>query len=232
MKLKKANKFFFLDANALARLYFPDIGKKNIDYIYNFPNSQEITIEFALLEVYGVLCKCFNAGILTISDIRSVLTQIMTDCVNQKIILLNSSPYLIGRDAKRLLFLHATTPGMTFNSADALYLAACIDFAKIVNDPKKLIFVTSDKPLYNAAKTYNSFSTFHFWTCNLGNIYVSEFIPVKSHKDTSEVVHNCRSGEKIIIKPASAKKNFDTLTNAHCPVCNINVCPNTYPIAL
>ncbi len=221
-----------MDANALARLYFPDIGKKNLDYIHRYPNSQEITIEYALLEVYSILSKCYNAKILSASDIKLVLTELIRDCVSKKILLLDSKPYIVLRKAKRLLFLHATNPGMTFNSADALYLAACIDFASTVNNPDKLYFVTSDRPLYNAAKTYSQFKTFHFWTCNLGNSYVNEFIPVKLYKEIPEKVRMCKDGEKIVIRPASVKKNYDPSTKAHCPICEIGICPTTYSIAL
>ena len=123
---------------------------------------------------------------------------------------------------------------MGFGSADSLYLAACIDFAdSYISDPNKLVFVTSDNPLYKASLKFSTFKSFHFWTCNLGNTYVNEFIPVKDYKEKAaqkKTCPNCKN--QIIVKPATAKKNFDSRTKANCPNCNINVCPSTYLPAL
>jgi hypothetical protein len=42
---------FVLDACALARIYFDDIGTRNLLQIYSYPNSQHITPNFAHCEV-------------------------------------------------------------------------------------------------------------------------------------------------------------------------------------
>jgi len=42
--------FFILDACAIARIYFPDIGTANMLSIYNYPNSKMLAPNFAYSE--------------------------------------------------------------------------------------------------------------------------------------------------------------------------------------
>jgi predicted nucleic acid-binding protein len=223
-------KVFFLDANALVRLYYKDLGYNNLNYICNYGNHLLVTIDYAFLEIFSALAKAVNIGIISRIEAERIQSYIHVDMSRNVFRVLDSNPFVKSYDTKKTLFKYALNSGMSFGTADSLYLAACKYFAtSIVKDKNKVIFVTSDKRLYNAANSFSEFSSFHFWTCNLGNDLIDKFIPTKNFVEKPAIYGECANCGTRYLKKAAAKtpnKNVDG--TIFCSTCKISVCPSTY----
>lgn len=222
---------FVFDVNAIARLYFSDIGHKNLVHIFNLPDSLFYTITISKIELRSALIKSCSErpAPLNKSDVTKIMTKFYFDLSRNKIIMLESEP-LIGSSITHTLINNYASSGQTsFNAVDALYLSCCLLLRKQFKTTPKVVFVTSDRKLYNAAEKEKSIDAFNFWTCNLGNPYVNEFLPQKGKGVISEKKFKCPSCKsETILRHSKPSPNSDGATGASCAICHITNCPSTF----
>ena len=197
--------FFILDACAIARIYFPDIGTKNMLSIYNYPNSKMLAPNFAYSEAISALISTLNQRLIDQSQYRLAYARLTSDFSTHKIRATRISDAHINLSA-RLLEKHKMQPGrMRLSGADSIYLAMALRLSmQIKRFDGRVILVTSDGALYNSACDESSIETFHFWTCNLGCGCGTTIIPIKGDSNS------CLSCGKT------------------CAICRIDLCPSTY----
>lgn len=202
---------FVLDACAAARVYFKDIGTKNMRQIYDYPQSQMIVPGIALCEVLSTLISAYNNRVINVTQYEASRAAFEGDLRAGRIRSFNVAPATISLAAE-LLCKHKVQPGkMGLGGADSLYLATAVHLSATVKKYGwRVILVTSDNALYNAAQDEPNVEAFHFWTCDMGCHCGVEVVPVKG-KPTSP--NTCPSCGKV------------------CPECRHDLCPSTYQVA-
>jgi len=177
--------FFILDACAIARIYFPDIGTKNRLSIYNYPNSKMLAPNFAYSEAISALISTLNQRLIDQSQYRLAYARLTSDFSTHKIRATRISDAHINLSA-RLLDKHKMQPGrMRLSGADSIYLAMALRLSmQIKRFNGRVILVISDGALYNSACDESSIEPFHFWTCNLGCGCGTTIIPIKGDSNS------------------------------------------------
>ncbi len=184
---------FLFDACALARRYFSDIGTANIDQICRYPGSRVVFPNLAYAETVSTIVSAYNAGLLDDFSLSESLHLLDSDVVSPSFTKIAVSDMHI-YEAGRLLKKHKLVPrgrlgsGKTgMGGADAIYLAVALSLSREARySGDRVILVTSDRALYQAAQDEPGLETFHFWTCqcsHCGHVRV----PVKGRKNTCPV---------------------------------------------
>jgi len=102
--------FFILDACAIARIYFPDIGTRNMLKIYNYPNSRMLVPSFAYSETISALISTLNQRLIDQTQYKFAYARLTSDFSTYKIGTIRISDAHINLSA-RLLEKHKTQPG-------------------------------------------------------------------------------------------------------------------------
>lgn len=163
---------FLLDACAVARRYFPDIGTANIDQIFAYPNSIRVIPNLARVEAVSAMIAAFNSGVIDREVLDLALTTFLDDVREHAVVEVEVSDQHVSGGI-HLLQKHKYVPRgqkgtgkASIGGVDAVYLDIALMLtreAKRLGD--KLILVTSDWALYQSALDEPELETFHFWTC-------------------------------------------------------------------
>jgi predicted nucleic acid-binding protein len=202
--------YFVLDACALARIYVPDIGTRNLLQIRDYPDSKLVVPNLAYSETISALISFINQGLIDEDQYRLAKSGLSADFRTNKVI----STEITDADVKQseqLLERHKRQPGrMRLSGADSLYLALASRISPLLKTlGGRVILVTSDGALYDSALADPEIEAFHFWTCDMGCRCGREVIPVKGK---SKVPNSCPSCGQT------------------CPECRYELCPSTYQV--
>lgn len=206
--------YFVLDACTLARIYFPDIGTRNLLQIYDYPDSRILIPHIAYTETISVLISALNQRLINDNQYRLTRAALSSDLLSRKIVSIEVTDAHISTSG-RLLERHKRQPGkMKLSGADALYLALALQLASSIQRfDGRVILVTSDGALYKSALDEPDIEVFHFWTCDLGCQCGTILIPVK--------------GSPRPPKPA----NTCSTCGATCDICSVERCPSNYQVS-
>lgn len=201
---------FVLDACAAARIYFKDIGTKNMRQVYVYPQSLMLVPGIALCEVLSTLISAYNNRVINTAQYKAARAAFEGDLRAGKIRSLNTTPATINL-AATLLCKHKIQPGkMGLGGADSLYLATASHLAAAVEEYDcRVVLITADKALYNAAQDESNVESFHFWTCDMGCDCGVEVIPIKGRPTSPNICPNC---------------------GRVCTECRHDLCPSTYQV--
>lgn len=196
--------FFVTDACALARLYVPDVGSRNMLAIYSYAQSLMIAPNIVYPETISAFLESQRAGLIDQQQYVMLRARLRLDIESQKIISARVRRQQLDLAAD-LLERHKLQPRKSLGGADSIYLSLAVDLARRVKpEGDRVILVTSDGALYNSALDEPDIEVFQFWTCDFGCTCNKPFIPVKG------VMNSC---------PTCGKT---------CAVCRYDVCPSTY----
>jgi len=225
------NEFVFvLDASALSRRFYDDVGKNNLDKIFNYPNSSYYIPDIGIIETCSALLALENQGLIRHSEYQAAMSAIYTmiDAEELNVIRFTDD---FAREAVEILEKYKIQEHKSFNGMDSIYIIVSRRIAEILNGQEvKIVFVTSDTRLYNAAKDENLFDAFHFWTCDLG-CGCGTFIPAKSDHDRAPEVKKCEvCGNMLEVRVAKISRNTCNSCNRHCAKCKLEICPSTFSL--
>ena len=186
--------YFVLDACALARIYFPDIGTRNLLQIYNYPDSKILVPHIAYSETISVLISALNQRLIDDNQYRLTKAGLSSDLLSGKILSVEITDVHISA-SEQLLEKHKRQPGkMKLGGADALYLALALQLASSLQRfGGRVVLVTSDSALYSAALAESGIEAFHFWTCDLGCWCGTVWIPIKGSPQPPKLSNTCPS---------------------------------------
>jgi len=206
--------YFVLDACALARIYFPDIGTRNLLQIYDYPGSKIFVPHIAYSETISVLISALNQRLIDDNQYRLTKAGLSSDLLSGKILSVEITDVHISA-SERLLEKHKRQPGkMKLGGADTLYLALALQLASSLQRfGGRVILVTSDNALYNAALDESDIEAFHFWTCDLGCRCGTVWIPIKGSPQPPKLSNTCSS------------------CGATCESCGVERCPSGYQVS-
>jgi predicted nucleic acid-binding protein len=160
---------FVPDACAIARIYFEDIGSRNILQVYNYPDSLLVVPNFAHCEAISAMISALNNRDINAQQYVVAKAGLAYDFNIGKIqdLIVRNDLVKLGN---QLLQKHKMQVGkMGLSGADSLYLAVAVKLASATKQHGvRVILVTSDNALYRSAIDEQEIETFHSWTCNLG----------------------------------------------------------------
>jgi predicted nucleic acid-binding protein len=206
--------YFVLDACALARIYFPDIGTRNLLQIYDYPDSKILIPHLAYSETISVLISALNQHFIDDDQYRLAKARLSSDLLSRKILSVEVTDVHISASG-RLLEKHKRQPGrMKLGGADALYLALALQLASSLQHfGGRVILVTSDGALYSAALDEPDIEAFHFWTCDLGCQCGTVWTPIKGAPQPPKPSNTCST------------------CGATCDICCEERCPSKYRVS-
>ena len=181
----------FLDACALARRYFYDVGSRNIDQLFGLTDSAYLTDMLGIPETAGALRSTFeNPQFPTFRRQQfDAAIGLLTNHWRTQYQVLQIDPQAAS-DATALIYHHNLRGG------DAVHLALALKYrdAVLTKEPNDtIIVVTSDDRLADAA-TAKGLKVFHFWQCQCPSCGV-EFRPRKYNMNTCPGCNfTCRCG--------------------------------------
>lgn len=223
---------FVLDASALARKFYDDLGKTNLDKIFTQLDASFFIPEIGIIETVSALLAACNGGQISLEEYKAAVSVLYKMIEGEDIHVL-SPPNNYVKDCISILEQYKRIPGKSFNGVDAIYISLSRSIAdNLAPDGISVIFVTSDTKLYNACQEETSFKTFHFWTCNLGCGHTN-FIPQKGAKNKAAKYvkcHECKSD--VIVTPQVPTPNRCPICGQSCSDCNLKACPSTYEVNL
>ena len=196
--------FFITDACALARVYVPDVGTRNMLAIYRYAQSLMIAPNIVYPETVSAFLESQRAGLIDPQQYAMLRARLRLDIETRKVILTRVERRYLDLAAD-LLERYKLQPRKSLGGADSIYLSLAVDLAgRVKPEGDRVILVTSDGALYHSALDEPDIVVFHFWTCNFGCACNKPFVPVKG------VMNSC---------PTCGKT---------CAVCRYDVCPSTY----
>lgn len=222
------NIVFILDACALARKFYNDIGKINLDTVFGIEEAVFIIPEIGIIETISALLAACNEKKITYNEYKLAVSSLFKMINDKQINVIKlKSDYV--KDSIAILEKYKVQEGKSFNGIDSIYILLCNEIANQLNDfNRKVIFVTSDNKLYNASLDETNYNTFHFWTCDLGCGH-TQLIPKKGMIDTPEKVINCSVCQnKIVVKEEKKSSNTCPICGAHCINCDYTSCVSTF----
>jgi predicted nucleic acid-binding protein len=221
---------FLLDASALARIFYDDIGKTNLENILNYPGSILYTPEIGIIETISALLAACNSEDISIEEYTLAVSTLYNMVDKGELNVLSLTDDYV-QDCISILEQYKTKPDKGFNGMDAIYILVSRMIAHTVAGANvTVVFVTSDTKLYNACQEEPSFKTFHFWTCDLGCGHI-EHIPKKFAKKKPARYAKCNNcGSQVRIEEDHESSNRCPICGKLCPDCSIDVCPSTYSI--
>jgi len=221
---------FLLDASALARIFYDDIGKTNLGNILNYPDSILYTPEIGIIETVSALLAACNSKDISLKEYTLAVSALYNMIEKEELNVLSLTDDYV-QDCISILEQYKTKPEKGFNGMDAIYILLSRMIAHTVSGSNvTVVFVTSDTKLYNACQEELSFKTFHFWTCDLGCGHI-EHIPKKFDKEKAARYVKCDNcGSQVLVEKAHKSLNRCPTCGKFCPDCTIGVCPSTYSI--
>ena len=201
-------RIFFLDACAVARRYFDDIGSGNIRQIFGMSDSLALAPEIVKPEVVSTIISSYNGRFISREEMSNALLLFEKDLRDSNLLVWEMyDRHFDGAVGvlKRHKIVGEGERGSGkagIGGADALYLAMALELSERGKEQEDhLVFVTADQALYRCACDEPGLKVFHFWSClcpQCGNV----FIPQKGLENTCAscgwvckgcVVENCRS---------------------------------------
>jgi len=160
-------KVFVYDANAVARIYFPDIGTYNLKQIVSLPDKAILIPRLAQIESCSAFLEAVDQGHITQREYNFVKQRLNSDIARNilQVVELDDKQAL---KAQELLERHRPIPGVRrkLKGADSVYLATAVLLADSMKPAGvRVILVTSDIALYQSALSEPNLEAFHFWTC-------------------------------------------------------------------
>ncbi|MFQ6044040.1 MAG: type II toxin-antitoxin system VapC family toxin [Candidatus Poribacteria bacterium] len=160
-------KLFVYDANAVARIYFPDIGTDNLKQIASLPDKAILIPRLAQIESCSAFLEAVDQGHITQREYNFVKRRLNSDIARDvlQVVELDNKQAL---KAQELLERHRPIPGVRrkLKGADSVYLATAVLLADSMKPVDvRVILVTSDMALYQSALSEPNVEAFHFWTC-------------------------------------------------------------------
>jgi len=221
---------FLLDASALARIFYDDIGKTSLENILNYPDSTLYTPEIGIIETISALLAACNSEDISLKEYTLAVSTIYNMVEKRELNVLSLTDDYV-QDCISILEQYKTKPEKGFNGVDAIYIFLSRMIAHTVSGANvTVVFVTSDVRLYNACQEETSFKTFHFWTCDLGCGHI-EHIPKKFAKEKPARYAKCNNcGSQVLVEEAHESPNRCPTCGQLCPDCSIDVCPSAYSI--
>jgi len=141
--------YFFLDASAISKRYFIEIGSDVVNYLFNtVPKERMIMLIIAIGEVISVLVRRRNSKQISEISYRQAVVEFHAEMINETGIMVQS----ISNDLiwSSLSFIEK----YSLNATDAIILCCALDLTKeIRNSDDDLVFITADTRLYNAAQS-------------------------------------------------------------------------------
>jgi len=201
--------WFVYDANAVARTYIDDIGSRNLKQIYGYPDSRIIIPEIAPIEATSALLQTVDMNLITMAQYQLARELLNHDIGDRKFDTIDFDDNQ-SNIARSLLERYRSISGVrrALKGADSIYLATAVHIALTTKSTDmRVMLVTSDTALYQAASSESNIEAFHFWTCDMGCDCGVSVIPRKG-KPTQP--NACPSCGKI------------------CPECRFDLCPSKY----
>lgn len=222
---------FVLDASALSRKFYDDIGKSNLEKIFSRSDDSFFVPEIGIIETISALLSSVNSQAISLDEYGAAKSALYNMIENNEIYVISPENGFYWNECISILEEYKLEPEKSFNGADSIYINSSRKVAEtLAPEGIRVIFVTSDNKLYNACKEEDSFDTFHFWTCNFGCGHAN-VIPVKGAKDTPAKQVKCNNCNSMFeVKPEKISPNTCQECGSHCHECNINICPSTYEI--
>lgn len=178
--------YFCLDASAAARLYFRDVGSQNLTQITDYPDSHFIAPSLVKVETVSAWLQAVDEGVITEEDYHALRRAFEDDEQNSRVAIVELDEAVI-LTAQQLLERYRPMPGgrRKLKGADSIYLATAVHLAHLLKPLNgRIILVTSDQALYQAAQAEPDVEAFHFRTCDLGCTCGVAIIPVKGQRNT------------------------------------------------
>ena len=206
--------YFVLDACALARIYFPDIGTRNLLQIYDYPDSKILIPHIAYSETISALISTLNQHLIDDNQYRLAKATLSSDLLSRKISPVGITDNHVSASGW-LLEKHKPQPGrMRLGGADALYLALALKLgSSLQRFGGRVVLVTSDGALYNSALEEPDIEVFHFWTCDLGCQCGTVWIPTKGSPQPPTPSNTCLT------------------CGSTCDPCSVERCPSRYQVS-
>lgn len=137
----------------------------------------------------------------------------------------------LSQECVEVLEEYKTQEGKSFNGVDVFYIVAGREMSRTLDSKNiRLIFITSDRKLYNAARAEVGFDTFHFWSCDYGCNHVVK-IPDKEDKDAEKQTVKCPNCDnQVVVKEQYISSNTCSECSKHCEYCTIEECSSTYTV--
>jgi hypothetical protein len=127
---------FVPDACGVARLYFNDIGTRNMLQIYRYPRSRILVPNIAHCEVLSTMISAYNNRVIDQAYYQASRHAFEGDLKRNKITVLNTSPDIVSL-ARDLICKHKVQPGrMALGGADSIYLATQRNASKTGERPR------------------------------------------------------------------------------------------------
>ncbi len=200
--------YFCLDASAAARLYLQDVGSQNLTQIADYPDSHLIAPSLVKVETVAAWLQTVDEGVTAEEDYHALRRAFEDDEQNGRVAIVELEEAVV-LTAQRLLERYRPTPGRRrkLKGADSIYLATAVHLARLLKPLNgRIILVTSDQALYQAARAEPEVEAFHFWTCDLG----------------------CACGMAII--PVKGQRNICPRCGQTCAICQYTGCPSCYRV--
>ena len=150
---------FVMDACAVARRYFTDIGTRNTDQLFNYPDSILVLPNIARSETVSAMIAAYNAMLIDEAMRDSAIVQFADDVQNGVLFLEVKVNDTHISESIRLLEKHKIVPHGTYGTgkadiggADSIILSIAVELAQSAQQSNdRTILVTSDRALYRAA---------------------------------------------------------------------------------
>lgn len=139
---------FWLDASALVKRYFVEIGTPLMNHLFaQVPAQQMVCLLEGVGEVISVLVRRRNGGAISTTACQQALTALRADIINQ------ADFEKIERIPQQVVNSWLLIDQHSINSTDALILRCALDYAMNLRRAGfDLVFVSADARLVRAAK--------------------------------------------------------------------------------
>ena len=201
-------RIFFLDACAVARRYFDDIGSGNIRQIFGMSDSLALAPQIVKPEVASALISSHNGRFISRQEMSNAFLLFEKDLRDSHLLVLEIYDRHFDGAVDVLKRHKIVGEGETgsgkagIGGADATYLAMALELSERGRAQEdQQVFVTADEALYRCACDEPGLKVFHFWSCQCSQCG-AVFIPQKGVENTCAscgwtcercVAENCRS---------------------------------------
>jgi len=204
--------WFVYDANAVARTYINDIGSRNLKQIYGYPDSKIIIPEIASVEATSALLQTVDMNLITMIQYQLARMLLNHDIGIRKFDTIDFDANQ-SNIARLLLERYRPVPGVrrALKGVDSIYLATAV-YTALTTKPAsiRVILITSDMALYQAASAEPDIEAFHFWTCDMG----------------------CDCGVSVIPRKGKPRRpNTCPSCGKVCPECKFDLCTSKYVVS-
>jgi predicted nucleic acid-binding protein len=140
--------FAYLDASALAKRYYPEVGSAVVDHLFlRVPQDRMLTLSVGLTEVASVLARKRNAGRISATLFLGALRRLRAEAGPASPVRLIEVDGHLAEQAFDFVDIHS------LNATDAVLLRSALDLtASLRASGDDLLLVASDQRLLRAAR--------------------------------------------------------------------------------